>query len=287
MALASLGASAASTTAPGRGRGGRDGADVGLGGAGCRSSCRCSRRRAPPRSGWRRGGTRWTRQAGWVWTISADRSGFSLWASRMASRSGRPPGCRASGPPSRGLGYGVAAGIGAGMVDVAVERVSARSLGYLPEVVGRAQRRFPGLGRPAGAIAAFRKADEEPRLDSCRSSQRVGAAIDSFRSVDRDRGRGCLCSRRRTRAPVQAVWDTRSTWWDGPGRTARIFDAARRTHRRSGDGLELRETGLGTIGRRAGFVRGGPARATGFPLKMRERTREPRLVHLKQVIYCE
>ena len=62
-----------------------------------------------------------------------------------------------------------------------------------------------------------------------------------------------------------------------PGR----FDAAGRTHRRSGSRLELLETGLGTIARGAGFVRDGLARATGFPLKMRERAREPWLVNLR------
>ena len=67
------------------------------------------------------------------------------------------------------------------------------------------------------------------------------------------------------------------SWAVGPGR----FDADGRLHRRSGGGLELHETGLGTIGRRAGFVRDGLARADGFPLKMRERAREPWLAHLK------
>ena len=54
------------------------------------------------------------------------------------------------------------------------------------------------------------------------------------------------------------------SWPDGPA----VFHAAERIHRRSGSGLELSETGLETIGRRAGFVRDGLATATGFPLRM-------------------
>ena len=82
--------------------------------------------------------------------------------------------------------------------------------------------------------------------------------------------------------PSRAVWETRCTmvgrsWTDGP----RVFDAAGRVHRRSGGVFELCETGLETIGRRAGIVCGGPARATGFPLKMRGRAWEPWLAHLK------
>ena len=49
----------------------------------------------------------------------------------------------------------------------------------------------------------------------------------------------------------------------------RVFDAAGRMHQRLSGELELGETGLETIGRRAGIVRDGPARATGIPLKMR------------------
>jgi len=86
---------------------------------------------------------------------------------------------------------------------------------------------------------------------------------------------------RRPRAPVQGtVGDALDMvgrpWTDGP----RVLDAADRMHTRSSGGLELRETGLETIGRRAGIVRGRPARATGFPLKMRERAGERWLANL-------
>ena len=66
---------------------------------------------------------------------------------------------------------------------------------------GRGRDRRIGLGlslwasrtaesiRSPARLSSFRKADDEPRPDNCRSSQRGGAAIDSFRSVDRDRGR--------------------------------------------------------------------------------------------------
>ena len=68
----------------------------------------------------------------------------------------------------------------------------------------------------------------------------------------------------------KAVWETRCTRWDRPGRNGpRVLDAADRMHRRSGGGLELRETGLETIRPRAGIVCGRPARVTGIPLKMR------------------
>ena len=72
---------------------------------------------------------------------------------------------------------------------------------------------------------------------------------------------------------------------DGPGRTARPSSMPPTGFTGSGSGLELSETGLETIGRRAGFVRDGLATATGFPLRMwgtSEGTMagEPELSHL-------
>ena len=87
--------------------------------------------------------------------------------------------------------------------------------------------------------------------------------------------------------PSKAVWERAAQSGTVLGGRPARFDAAGRMHRRSGGGLELLETGLGTIGRRAGFVRDGLARATGFPLKMGERAREPWLACLKQVLFCE
>ena len=72
--------------------------------------------------------------------------------------------------------------------------------------------------------------DEEPGGDE----ETVGRQLPVFsarRSRDRlvpvrlieieDAAACAAC--RRTRAPVQAVWDTRCTWWDGPGRTGSGF----------------------------------------------------------------
>ena len=87
--------------------------------------------------------------------------------------------------------------------------------------------------------------------------------------------------------PSKAVWERAAQSGTVLGGRPARFDAAGRMHGRSGGGLELLETGLGTIGRRAGFVRDGLARATGFLPKMRERARGPWLEHLKQVIYYE
>ena len=158
----------AGAVTPGRGRGGRDGADIGLSDAGCPAGARvagahgAALRRGPAGGVGERDGRGGTDVA-----ISADRSGFSLWASRMASRSGRPPGCRASGPPSRG------SGLRCGGWDWRWERLTwpwsafRRAAGArFPRSLGGAQRRFPGLVDRPAAIAAFRKADEEPRPDS-------------------------------------------------------------------------------------------------------------------------
>jgi len=81
--------------------------------------------------------------------------------------------------------------------------------------------------------------------------------------------------------PSRAVRETRCTtvgrsWTDG---SCVSMPPAGCTGARD-SGLELRETGLETIGRRAGIVRDGPARATGFPLKMRERAGEQWLARL-------
>ena len=82
-------------------------------------------------------------------------------------------------------GCGAAAGIGAGdgwrgRGARFEEQVGPR----VPElVVRRAEAVFRLIDRPA-AIAAVGEADEEPRPDNCRASQRGGAALDSFRSVD-------------------------------------------------------------------------------------------------------
>ena len=68
----------------------------------------------------------------------------------------------------------------------AVERVSRSRRGpiWSRSSSAGAQRRFSGLSNRPAAIAAVREADEEPRSDNCRASQRGGAALDSFRSVD-------------------------------------------------------------------------------------------------------
>ena len=149
-----------------------------------------------------------------MWTISADRSGFSLWASRMASRSGRPPGCRASGPPSRGSGLRCGDWDWRwGTVDLAMERVSASSRGStvpLVEVDGRrAEAVCPGLvDRPAAMRGVpCRKADEELRPDSLGpaspadegEARAPGAALPASYRDPRRRGTG---ARRRLRLRV-------------------------------------------------------------------------------------
>ena len=119
---------------------------------------------------------------------------------------------------------------------------SCSTCGRCCRATGGAQRRFPALS----ATAAFSKAGEEARPGNCRSSQRGGAAIDSFRSVDRDA---------RTMVPAQPVGgrgrSSRAVWKRAAqggrsgtdGRAPSMPSAGR-----SGSALALRETGCGPSG---------------------------------------
>ena len=66
-----------------------------------------------------------------------------------------------------------------------------------------------------------------------------------------------------------------------PAKIGRVRRAAGGMQRLAAGRAAARKPGPGTIGRRAGFVRDGLARATGFPLKMRERARERWLANMR------
>ena len=85
--------------------------------------------------------------------------------------------------------------------------------------------------------------------------------------------------------PSRAVWETRCTWRNDPGRTARaFFHAAGRMHRPSGGGLEAHCRRVGTIGRRAGFVHDVLLEVRRFQFRKRGKTRTVRLGPLIYVI---
>ena len=165
---------------------------------------------------------------------------------------GRP--CRAaSGRPTCGRRFGRCSAVALGASWTFVRRGICRVRGRLTAV--------SGFGKsPTAAVRDDYGPDAQALDRDMPASQRGGAAIDSFRPVDRDRGRRCPCSSSATAgAPSRVVWETRCTmvgrsWPDGP----RVFDPVGRMHKRSRAGIELRETGLEIIGRRAGIVRGDP-----------------------------
>ena len=97
--------------------------------------------------------------------------------------------------------------------------------------------------RPAGGDRGVQQGRRGATARQLPSFQRGGAAIDSFRPVDRDRGPCCLCSPSAGAGACRgcvgnALHGVGRSW---SGRPARL-------HRCSGGGLELRETGSGPSG---------------------------------------
>ena len=142
----------AGAVTPGRGRGGRDGADIALSDAGCPAGARVAGAHG---AALRRGPTGGVGERDGRGGTDVDDIGGSVWIQPVGVTDGesiRSP-ARLSSFSSTKSRVWVAVwrlGLALGTVDLAMERVSASSGGKVPEVVGRRAEAVSRLGRPAG-----------------------------------------------------------------------------------------------------------------------------------------
>ena len=131
-----------------------------------------------------------------------------------------------------------------------------------PEVVGRRAEAASRLVDRPGGDRGVQQADEEPRPGNCRSSQRDGAAIDSFGWLIEIEGDDARAACRRARVPVQGGLGTRCTGGTVLSGRPRAFHAPGRTPRRSGGGLRFARRGGGPSGDHRASCRICPRRAS-------------------------